>query len=65
MSLWFYSNDHRRISLLHPLPFESVIFGGMCIWDTVMAELGMKMSNNDSWLMGIENRKLLAKFYRI
>ena len=30
-----------------------------------MAELGMEISNNDSLLMGIKNRKLLAKFYRI
>ena len=30
-----------------------------------MTELGMKISNNDSLLMGIKNRKLLAKFYRI
>ena len=29
-----------------------------------MAELGMEISNNDSWLMGIKNRKLWAKFYR-
>ena len=26
-SLSFYSNDHRRISLPHPLPFESVFWG--------------------------------------
>ena len=30
-----------------------------------MAELGMEISNNDSGLMGITNRKLWAKFYRI
>ena len=30
-----------------------------------MAELGMEISNNDSGLMGIKNRKLLANFYRI
>ena len=30
-----------------------------------MAELGMEISNNDSLLMSIKNRKLLAKFYRI
>ena len=30
-----------------------------------MAELGMEISNNDSSLMGIKNRKLWAKFYRI
>ena len=30
-----------------------------------MAELGMEINNNDSKLMGIKNRKLLAKFYRI
>ena len=30
-----------------------------------MAELGMEISNNDSSLMGIKNRKLRAKFYRI
>ena len=27
VSLSFYSNDHRRISLPHPLPFESVFWG--------------------------------------
>ena len=30
-----------------------------------MAELGMEISNNDPLLLGIKNRKLLAKFYRI
>ena len=25
----------------------------------------MEISNNDSWFMGIKNRKILAKFYRI
>ena len=30
-----------------------------------MAELGMEISNNDSSFMGIKNRKILAKFYRI
>ena len=30
-----------------------------------MAELGMEISNNDSGLMDIKNRKILAKFYRI
>ena len=30
-----------------------------------MAELGMEISNNDSRLMDIKNRKLWAKFYRI
>ena len=30
-----------------------------------MAELGMEIRNNDSSLMGIKNRKLWAKFYRI
>ena len=65
MSLSFYSIDHRRISLPHPLTFESVFFEGVCIWDTVVAELGMEFSNNDYWLMGIKNRKLWAKFYRI
>ena len=40
MSRSFYLYDHRRISL-H-------LVGGMCIWDTVMAELGEEISNNDS-----------------
>ena len=65
MSLSFHSNDHRRISIPHPLPFEGVFFEGMFIRDTVMVELGMEISNNDSWLMNIKKRKLLAKFYRI
>ena len=30
-----------------------------------MAELGMEISNNDSLFMGIKNRKILVKFYRI
>ena len=30
-----------------------------------MAELGMEISNNNSWFIGIKNRKILAKFYRI
>ena len=30
-----------------------------------MAELGMEISNNASCLMGIKNRKIWAKFYRI
>ena len=30
-----------------------------------MAELGMEISNNASWLMDTKNRKLSAKFYRI
>ena len=42
-----------------------VCFEGMCIWDTVMAELGMGIINNDSWFTGIRNRKIWAKFYRI
>ena len=30
-----------------------------------MVELGMEISNNDSCLVDIKNRKLWAKFYRI
>ena len=30
-----------------------------------MAELGMGVINNDSWFMGIKNRNIWAKFYRI
>ena len=30
-----------------------------------MAELGMEISNNDFLFMGIKNRKILAKFYKI
>ena len=33
MSLSFYSNDHRRISSPHPLPFESV-FLWVCTFET-------------------------------
>ena len=33
----------------------------MCIWDTVMAELGIVIINNDSWFMGIKNRKKLGQ----
>ena len=47
ISLSFYSNGHRRSFLPHPLPFENV-FLGMCILDTVMAELVMEISNDDS-----------------
>ena len=42
-----------------------VCFEGMCIWGTVMAELDMGIIINDSWFMGIRNRKIYAKFYRI
>ena len=64
MSLSFYSNNHRRISLPHPLPIESE-FLRVCAFETVMAELGTGIINNDSWFMGIKNRKIWAKFYRI
>ena len=30
-----------------------------------MAELGIGIINIDSWFMGIKNRKILAKYYRI
>ena len=30
-----------------------------------MAELGMGIMNNDSCLMGMKNRKIWAKYYRI
>ena len=30
-----------------------------------MAKLGMEISNNHSLFMGIKNRKILAKLYRI
>ena len=30
-----------------------------------MAELGTRIIHNDSWFMGLKNRKILAKFYRI
>ena len=30
-----------------------------------MAELGMVIINNDSLFMGIKNRKIWAKFYRM
>ena len=33
MSLSFYSNDSRRVSLSHPLPFESV-FLRVCAFET-------------------------------
>ena len=36
-----------------PTAFWKCVFEGMCIWDTVMAEQGMEISNNDSWLMGL------------
>ena len=48
MSLSFYSIDHKRISLLHPLPFESVFLRVCAFETTVMAEVGMEISNNDS-----------------
>ena len=48
MSLSFYSNDHRRISLPHPLPVESV-FLGVCAFETKLwHKLGMELGNNDS-----------------
>ena len=33
MSLSIYSNDHRRISLPHPLPFE-IVFPRVCAFET-------------------------------
>ena len=63
--LLFYSNDYRRISLPHLLPFVSVCFMGMWIWDTVITELGITFSNNDSWVMGIKSRKKYGKFNRV
>ena len=41
ISLSICQNDHRRIYLTHPLPFESV-FLGVCAFETVMAELALK-----------------------
>ena len=31
-----------------PTAFWKCVFEGMCIWDIVMAELGMEISDNDS-----------------
>ena len=64
MSLSFYPNDHRGF-FTPPTVFWKCVFGGMSIWDTVMAEYGMEISNSDSWFMGIKRRKIRAKFYRI
>ena len=47
-----------------PTAFWKCVSEGMCIWDTVMAELGIEISNNDSWLKGTKNRKFSAKLYR-
>ena len=66
MSLSFYSNDQMKISSPPtPTAFWKCVIEGMWIWGTVKAELGMEISNNDSWFMSIKNRKILAKFYRI
>ena len=54
MSLSLCSNDHRRISLPHPLPFESV-FLGVCAFHEVMAELSMEISHIDSRFTGINS----------
>ena len=43
-----------------PTAFWKCVFEGMYIWDTVIAELGMRIINNDSWFMGIKNRKIWA-----
>ena len=48
-----------------PTAFWKCDFEGMCIRDTIMAELGMGIIYIDSWFMGIKNRKIWAKFYRI
>ena len=54
MSLSFYSIDHKKKNFFTPpTAFWKCVFEGMCIWDTVMAEVGMEISNKDSWLMGI------------
>ena len=36
--------------------------GGMCIWDTANAELGMEISNIDSGFMAIKSKKIWATF---
>ena len=62
----FHSNRMTTEEFLHPpTAFWKCVFGGTWTWDRVMAELGMEISNNDSWFMDITNRKILAKFYRI
>ena len=64
MSLSFYSNNHRISRYpTHCLLKEG--FEGMCIWDTVMAELGTGIINNVSWFMDIKDRKIWSKIYRI
>ena len=62
----FHSTQITTEEFLYPTHcLLNVCFQGMCIWDTVMAKLGMGIINNDSWFMGIKNRKIWAKFYRI
>ena len=62
MSLSFYSNDHRRVSLPHPLPFESVFLGVYAFEIQFLGELGMENSKIDSWFMAITSRKIWPSF---
>ena len=66
ISLSFYSNDHRRISLPHPLAFQSV-FCGYVHLNSIMAELGMEISNNgiDLWAKKVKRFRPSFFFYRI
>ena len=48
-----------------PTDFWKCVFEGMCIWGTVMAELDIGIISNDSWFMGIKNKNIWTKFYRI
>ena len=62
----FHSTQITTEEFLYPTHcLLKVCFEGMCIWDTVMTELCMEISNNDSWSMDIKKRKIWAKFYRI
>ena len=61
MSLSFYSNDQKNF-LTPPTAFWKCVFEGMFIWDTVMAELGMEISNNDSWLIDIKKKSFGPSF---
>ena len=56
MSLSFYSKEPQKKFFTPPTAFWKWVFEGMSIWDTVLAELGMGIINNDSWFMDIKGQ---------
>ena len=62
-SIWCHFHSTRMTTeefFTQPTAFWKCVFEGMCIWDTVMAKLGMGIINDDSWFMGIKKWKMWA-----